>query len=79
MGLKEEVIKLICKTLDVTEAELKENEKLSVSIGVDSTEMVELAVALGKQFGVKFEPNEITKDFTPLEIVSRIEQKKGLI
>jgi len=76
MSLKQEVIALICKTLDVSEEELKETEKLSVSIGVDSTEMVELTVALGKQFGVKFEPNEITKDSTPLEIVSKIETKK---
>ena len=58
-------------------AELKDNEKMYDSIGVDSTEMVELVVALNKHFGIKIETNEITKFSTPQEIVEVIEKKKG--
>jgi acyl carrier protein len=76
MGLKEEVLSAIAKTLDVGEDELIEDKTLYDSIGVDSTEMVELTVALGKQFAVKIETNEIGKSSTPLEIVTIIEQKK---
>lgn len=76
MGLKEEVIDLLAKTLDVGKDELVEDKKLYDSIGVDSTEIVELSVALGKHFEVKIEANEVTKFSTPLEIAALIEKKK---
>jgi acyl carrier protein len=76
MGVKEDTLEVIAKTLDVGKDELVEDKKLYDSIGVDSTEMVELCVALGKHFGVKIEPTEITKFSTPLEIVEVIEKKK---
>lgn len=76
MALKEDVINAIAETLDVKVTELKETEKLYDSVGVDSTEMVELAVSLGKRFGVKIATNEITKFSTPVEIASVIEKKK---
>ncbi len=76
MELKEEVIDLIAKTLEVKKDEVTENEKLYDSIGVDSTEMVELTVALSKHFGVKIQTNEVTKDSSPLDIVKVIESKK---
>ncbi len=76
MGLKEEVIELISKTLDVGKEELKEDQKLYDSIGVDSTEMVELAVTFNKSFGIKIETNEITKFSTINEITEVIRKKK---
>jgi len=77
MGLKEEVISAIARTLDVGENEIVEDKTLYDSIGVDSTEMVELTVALGKQFAVKIETNEIGKNSTPQNIVAIIENKKS--
>lgn len=76
MNLKEEVKKVIADTLDVKEDEVGEGKNLYESIGIDSTEMVEVTVALGKHFGVKFENNEITKSSTPEDIVKCIEEKK---
>ncbi len=76
MGLKEEVSEVISKTLDIEEAEIGEDQKLYDSIGVDSTEMVELVVTFNKHFGVKIETNEITKFSTLNEIVGVIEKKK---
>ncbi len=76
MALKEEVVNAIADILDVKADELADNEKLYDSIGVDSTEMVELCVSLGKRFGVKIATNEITKSSTPLEITALIEKKK---
>ena len=76
MGLKEEVSEVISKTLDIEEAEIGEDQKLYDSIGVDSTEMVELVVTFNKHFGVKLETNEITKFSTLNEIVGVIEKKK---
>ncbi|MCK4912096.1 MAG: acyl carrier protein [Candidatus Omnitrophica bacterium] len=76
MELKKEVIELISKTLDINEDEVKADQKLYDSIGVDSTEMVELVVTFNKHFGVKIETNEITKFSTVNEIVDLIERKK---
>jgi acyl carrier protein len=76
MELKEEVFDLIAKTLDVGKAELKEDQRLYDSLGVDSTEMVEMVVALNKHFAVKIETNEVTKFSTPLQIVDAVGAKK---
>jgi acyl carrier protein len=77
MNLKEEVIKVIADTLEVEENEVVAEKKLYDSIGVDSTEMVELTVTLSKKFGVKVAASEISKFSTPLEIAKLIEGKKG--
>lgn len=76
MSLKEEIIGVIAKTLDIEEGEIKEDQKLYDSIGVDSTEMVELVVTFNKHFGVKVENNEITKFSTLNDIVDIITKKK---
>jgi len=74
--VKEEVLNLICDTLDIKREELKDGQKLYDSIGVDSTEMVELVITLNKHFGIKIETNEITKFSTPEEITALVEKKK---
>ena len=76
MGLKEEIMGVISKTLDIEEAEIKEDQKLYDSVGVDSTEMVELVVTFNKHFGIKIETNEITKFSTLNEIVEVVDKKK---
>jgi acyl carrier protein len=74
--LKEDVKIAIAEILDVRVDQISDTAKLYDSIGVDSTEMVELTVALGKRFNVKLASNDISKFSTPLEIVSVIEKKK---
>jgi len=76
MATKEEVLDLIAKTLDVGKEELRENQTLYDSIGVDSTEMVELVVSLNKHFGIKLETNEVTKSSTLEDIAKAVESKK---
>ena len=77
MEIKNEVINLICETLEVKKEELKEGQNLYDSIGVDSTEMVELNVTLKKHFGVEIEANEITKFSTLEDIVEIISKKRA--
>jgi acyl carrier protein len=76
MAFKDDVVNAIADILDVKVEELTADEKLYDSIGVDSTEMVELCVSLSKRFNVKIATNEITKFSTPLEITQLIEEKK---
>ncbi|MBU4560881.1 acyl carrier protein [bacterium] len=77
MSVEEEVKEAIVQTLSVKPEEVKVEEKLSDSLGVDSTEMVDLTVALEKKFGVKIDAKEITKSSSPQEIVTLIESKKA--
>jgi len=76
MALKEEVVDVICKTLDIQASEIKDDVKLYDSIGIDSTETVELVVCIKKQFNVPIETDEITKFSTLNEIVTLIENKQ---
>jgi acyl carrier protein len=76
MALKEEIIGFICDTLDVNASELKEDQKMYDSIGIDSTEIVELVVALKKKFEIPLETDEITKFSTPLDIIATVEKKQ---
>lgn len=76
MGLKEDIIDLICKTLEVKPQEIKEDQSLYDSIGVDSTETVELRVSINKNFGVKLEQGEITNKSSLNQIVEIVEKKK---
>ena len=75
MALKEKIIDVMCKTLTVSEDELEENVSLLESIGVDSTEIVELTLALEKAFDVKIGPGEIIKNSTPADIITLVNGK----
>ncbi|MBU1112870.1 MAG: acyl carrier protein [Candidatus Omnitrophica bacterium] len=76
MSLKEDIFELISQTLDVDKNELKEDISLYDSIGVDSTEMVELRVVIKKKLGVELEQGEVTNKHTPNQIAEMVESKK---
>lgn len=76
MGLKEDIQDLICNALDVGKDEVVLDKKLYDSIGIDSTEVVELVVSLNKKYGIRIEPNEVTKFSTPDDIASVVEKKQ---
>lgn len=75
--MKDELIKIICDVLDVESNEVVFEQPLKTGLGVDSTEMVEIRIALGKAFGVKIEQGEITNNHTLQQILALIENKKG--
>lgn len=77
MQLGQDVSNVIVQTLSVKPEEIKEGETLYDSLGVDSTEMVDLRVALEKKFGIKIDAQEITKTSTVKDIATLIETKKG--
>ena len=75
MEMKEQIRDVIVKMLKVKPEEIRDDAKLYDSIGVDSTEMVELLIALEKSFGVKISPKEVTK-FSTLNEIEKIIQSK---
>ena len=77
MGTKEKIKEVLVNLLKVKAEELKDTVALQESIGVDSTEMVELVIALEKAFGVKLSPKEITKSSSIEDIEKIIQSKLG--
>lgn len=76
MSVEQALKEVIVQTLSVKPEEIKLDEKLEDSLGIDSTEIVDLKVALEKRFGLKIEAKEITKFSSPKEIISLIESKQ---
>ncbi len=75
MDIKAQIKEVIVKLLRVKPEELKDGVNLYDGIGVDSTEMVEMVIALEKAFGTKLSPKEITKFSTIDEIARNIQSK----
>lgn len=79
MSVEQDVKEVIVQTLSVRPEEIKDDEKLYDSLGADSTEIVDLRVALEKRFAIKIDGKELTKFSSPKEIISLIENKKTVV
>lgn len=75
MEVKQKIRETIINLLKLKPQELKDNEKLCDGIGADSTELVELVIALEKAFGVKLTAKEITK-FCSVDDIEKMIQSK---
>ncbi|MFA5039404.1 MAG: acyl carrier protein [Candidatus Omnitrophota bacterium] len=76
MDTKSKIKDVIVKLLKVRLEELKDGQSLEQSLGVDSTEMVEVCIALEKEFGVHLGEKEVTKYQTLDEIAGVIDLRK---
>ena len=76
MDVKQVVKDVLVNELKVKPEELKDDVSLQESISVDSTEMVDVVLALEKAAGVKLETSEVTKYCTINEIEGIIKSKK---
>ncbi|MBI5416211.1 MAG: acyl carrier protein [Candidatus Omnitrophica bacterium] len=57
-------------------SEIQPNAKLDESLEVDSTEMVEISVAIKKELGIPLKDNELKKTHSFNEIVAIVKAKK---
>jgi len=73
--MKEKIKEILVKLLRVKPEELKDDVSLQDSIGVDSTEMVETVIGLGKEFNIKLGPKDITK-FSTISDIAKVIQSK---
>lgn len=76
-NVEEQVKSIFKKVLDISPSEIKPNEKLDASLGIDSTELVEISVGIKKELGVALADSELKKSHTFNEIVKIIESKKN--
>ncbi len=74
-AIEEKVKSVLKKVLDIKESEIVPGAKLDESLGIDSTEMVEIAVVIKKEFGVALKDNELKKTHSFNEIVEILRSK----
>ena len=75
MSVEQTVKEVFQQVLDVKPEQIESNDKLSEAFGVDSTEMVEIAVGLKKRLGVQIGDNELKKTHSFNEIVEILKAK----
>ena len=63
------------KVLDIKENEIVPGAKLEDSLGIDSTEMVEISVVIKKELGVTLKDGELKKTFSFNDIVAILKAK----
>ena len=73
--IEDKVKAVLKKTLDIKESEIVPGAKLDESLGIDSTEMVEIVVSLKKEFGIAITDSEIKKTHSFNEIVAILKTK----
>lgn len=76
MSVEVKVKEVIVKTLGLRQPDIDPNVKLYEGIGVDSTEMVEIRLALEKELGIRLDEKEISKFQSVNDIVGIINSKK---
>lgn len=67
---------LIAEQLYIDASEINEDSKFVDDLGADSLDIVQMLIAMEKEFGVSFEDEEITEIKTVRDAVSLIEKKK---
>ena len=77
MDIKQVIKEVLVNELKVKPEELKDDVSLQESINVDSTEMVDVVLALEKAAGVKLATSEVTKYCTINEIETVIRKALG--
>ena len=74
--MKEEVIELISKTLEIDPKDLNGNTDLSSDLGVESIDLVDLVTAFEDKYNFEIPDNELKNLRTVDDIVSYIEKHK---
>jgi acyl carrier protein len=76
-AIEEKVKAVLKRVLDVKDSEIVPGAKLDESLGIDSTEMVEISVAIKKELGVTLKDSELKKSHSLNEIVAILGSKLG--
>ncbi len=74
-SVEEKLRNVLNRVLDIKESEIVPGAKLDDSLGIDSTEMVEISVALKKEFGIQLKDSELKKTQSFNEIVDILKSK----
>ena len=75
LAVEDKVKNIFKKVLDIDPRGIKSLTPLAQSLGIDSTEMVEISVGLKKEFNVSIADNELKKTHTFEDIVKILKSK----
>jgi acyl carrier protein len=75
MDVEERIRDVVVRQLGVKPDEVRPKTNLENDLGMDSTEIVEMTVALEKAFGVKIDDGEIRKNQSIGDVISLIESR----
>jgi acyl carrier protein len=75
MSLEQKIKDVIVKVLDVDESEIVGDKTLVQSLGVDSTELVEISVGIKKALNVPLGDGELKKTHTFDQIIEIVKSK----
>ena len=75
MAVEDTVKEILNIVLDVKPEEIQPNAKLEDSLGVDSTEMVEISVGIKKALNVELADSELKKSHSFNDIVNILNSK----
>jgi len=75
MEIRETIRDILVKVLKVKPGEIQDEVPLYDGLGVDSTEMVEVIILLGKTFGREITPKEVNK-FSSLNDIEKVVRTK---
>lgn len=75
MNKTQKIYEVFKTVLDIEPNEIKPDEPLERSLGVDSTELVEISVGLKKALGIGLADNELKKTQSFNDIVKIIDSK----
>ena len=73
--LENKVKGIFKKVLDIKESEIIPGAKLDESLDIDSTEMVEISVAIKKELGIQLKDNELKKTHSFNDIITILKTK----
>ena len=74
--MKDKVIKLIAKTLELDAKKINEKTNLVQDLDVESLDLVDLVAAFEEEFGVEIEDKDIKNLQTVGDIVKYIEKRE---
>ena len=75
-SIEEKVKAIFQKVLDIKPEEIVPGAKLDEALGIDSTEMVEISVAIKKELGVQLKDSELKKTHSFNDIIKIVEAKR---
>ena len=80
MSIENKVKEIFKNVLDIPAEEIKPGDPLDTSLGMDSTEMVEITVAIKKEFNIAdMENSDLKKSFSFNQIVTFLKQKGAAV
>lgn len=76
VSIEQKLKEVFQKVLDIKPEEIVPGAKLDEALGIDSTEMVEISVAIKKELGVQLKDSELKKTHSFNDIIKIVESKK---